>query len=445
MTRVLLVSVLTVISPSVAAAAEGVIAASEPDSFTVAECVRIARAAAPEVQAANAERLAASLDSAATARNGRPAWSVFGGATVAPAWSYDPAFTNLGDYQFKLGMDVPLLDGGVRRRERLLAGLTATQMALERDRVARDAGLRAATVALTLLQRELQETYARASLTWLERLATLLESGVRAGAQARADAVRARIEIDAVGAELSIVQEERGALTRELAQLMGRDPLRGVRVIGADSAGISPPSAADSALWLERADQAPEVRAARSQAAAARLSLEQARRRNALQMSFAADAGLAGTDLTRVVPPDIRAENPNATISDRLRRDLGASVSFQFRRPLLDPATSLSIAAREASLRAAEARANTASIERRRQVLDLLGHWRSAVERLRLTRAALARADDHLVRLRSLYSGGGASLLELLDARRQLDDARTRLAEARLATEVARWEGELRR
>ena len=31
--------------------AEGVIAASEPDSFTVAECVRIARAAGPDIHA----------------------------------------------------------------------------------------------------------------------------------------------------------------------------------------------------------------------------------------------------------------------------------------------------------------------------------------------------------------------------------------------------------
>jgi outer membrane protein TolC len=445
MTRLLLVSLLTVAPAAVAVAAEGVGASSAPDSFTVAECVRIARATAPEVQAAAAERLAAGLDSAATARNGRPAWAISGGATVAPEWSYDPAFTNLGEYQLRLGVEMPLLDGGARRRERALAALAATQSVAERDRASREAGLRAAAVALTLLQRQEQSDFARASLVWLEHLATMIESGVRAGAQERADAMRARIEVDAVAAELSTVEEERGALTRELSQLMNRDPAQPLRVIGPDSGSAATPSAADSIEWLARADQAPEVRAARAAASGAQLSLEQARRRNAFEMSLAADAGFAGTDLTHAVPPDMRLTDPNATFSDRLRRDLGASVALQFRRPLFDPMAGPSIQAREASLRAAELRAGTALLERRREVLDLLGHWRAAAERLRLTRGALVRADEHLIRLRSLYAGGGATLLEVLDARRQLDDARTRLAEARAATDVARWEGELRR
>src|SRR5438552_14647676 len=58
--------------------------AAARDSFTVAECVRIARLTAFDVQAAEAEHLAAHFDSAAAARNVRPAFAVSGGATVAP-------------------------------------------------------------------------------------------------------------------------------------------------------------------------------------------------------------------------------------------------------------------------------------------------------------------------------------------------------------------------
>ncbi len=78
-------------------------------------------------------------------------------------------------------------------------------------------------------------------------------------------------------------------------------------------------------------------------------------------------------------------------------------------------------------------------------MLDLLGRWRGASERAALARASLVRAEENLLRLRSLYAGGGSSLLDLLDGRQQVDDARIRLADARLEARLARWEGALQR
>jgi hypothetical protein len=86
--------------------------------------------------------------------------------------------------------------------------------------------------------------------------------------------------------------------------------------------------------------------------------------------------------------------------------------------PVLDPAAGLSVSAREASLRAAELRAAAAKLERRRAALDLLGRWNAATRRLALATGSAARADEHVLRMRSLYTGGGISLLELLDAQR---------------------------
>ncbi|MBI1796465.1 MAG: TolC family protein [Candidatus Eisenbacteria bacterium] len=419
--------------------------APTPDSFTVAECVRIARATAPDVQIAIAVHDAARFDSTAASRNRRPSFAFTGGATVAPAWSYDPALTNLGDYSLKLGMDLPLADGGARRRERAAATLAVVQSRFDRDRIAREAGLRAAALALDLLQHRDQEAYARASLQWLERLATLIESGVRGGGD-RADAVRVRIAVDAVVAQISVLTEEQGMLMRELSQVLGRDPATPLRIVGSDSIAVAVPSTVDSLAWLERARDAPEVRAAYADAEGARIALEQAVLRGRVTVDLAADAGLAGSDLTRAVPEDLRLTNPDATFADRLRRDLGASVSLQFHRPILDRTASRAVVnARQAELRAAGLRAAAALGERRRVMMDLLGRWRAAAERLTLSRASVARADDHVLRLRSQYAGGASSLLEVLDARRQLDDARTRLADARLATGLAQWEGELRR
>jgi outer membrane protein TolC len=416
-----------------------------PDSLTVAQCVVLARAAAPEVRARGADALAARLDSSAAARNGRPAYSLFGGALVAPRGYYDPVVTDLGQYALKLGLELPLLDAGSRRRDRRQAALAAAGAVVELERVTRDAGLRAAEVALgSLRQRELEGSD-REALAWLDRLTALIESGVRSGARERADAVRARIERDAVESELLSIGEVRDVLARELAELTGRGDGGPLLLAEPDAAQDAPPLAPDSLDLLARGERSPEVSAARFAEANERLALEQARCRNAVRVDLALDAGLAGADLTHAVPLEFALTHPGATFADRLREDLGASLALQFRRPLLDPATAPAVAAREAGLAAAASRAAGALAQRQRETLDLLGRWRAAAARLELAQAARGRAEEHLLRLRSLYAGGASSLLELLDARRQVDDTRARLADARFELRLAHWEGELRR
>src|SRR5439155_16291290 len=126
------------LAPPPAAEAAG----APPESLTVAQCVGLARAAAPEVRALAAGRQAAGLDSAAAALNRRPAYTLTGGATAAPPFSYDPVITNLGEYRLLVGMQVPLRDAGERRRERAQAGLGAASASAELERAAREAGER---------------------------------------------------------------------------------------------------------------------------------------------------------------------------------------------------------------------------------------------------------------------------------------------------------------
>ena len=52
------------------------------------------------------------------------------------------------------------------------------------------------------------------------------------------------------------------------------------------------------------------------------------------------------------------------------------------------------------------------------------------------------RAETNLLRVKSLYVAGATGLLDLLDARRLLDDARERLADARSENRAAQHEAE---
>jgi outer membrane protein TolC len=415
------------------------------DTLSIAECVAMARRAAPEVQARRSEREAARLDSIATSHNRRPAFSLFGGTTLSPKGFYDPALTNLGDYELKAGLELPIRDGGSRRRERLRSAIAVRDAAIESERASRDAGLRAAELALDALRVREQSVVLRETLDWLDRLVVLVASGVRAGSRDLSDADRVALERDAVQSELETLEQSRGALRRELSELLGRSAGVEVEVREFASGEEAPPAEPDSVAMFERADHTPEVRAARVAESQAQLALEEVRRRNALRVDLTADAGVWGADLTHSVPPDLAASNPDATFADRLRQDLGASVALRFQRPVLDVAAGYSATARERALRAAQTRTAAARTERMRASLDLLDRWRTSARRLALADSSSARASDHLLRLRSLYAAGASTLLELLDARGQLDDARGRRADALRETRMARWEQELQR
>jgi outer membrane protein TolC len=101
------------------------------------------------------------------------------------------------------------------------------------------------------------------------------------------------------------------------------------------------------------------------------------------------------------------------------------------------------VRARTEALRAATIRRELARARARREARDLLDRWHAAAGRRDLARDAAVRADENLLRLRSLYAGGASGLLELLDARRQLDDARERLADARFEARLAHYEAEI--
>ncbi len=296
------------------------------DRLTVDQCVALALDRAPDVRSSVQDLTAAQLDSSAARLNRRPAFTLFGGATVAPSGFYDPALTNLGEYGLKVGVTAPLLDAGARRRERAQADLGVAGAAANRDLVVRDAGIRAAGSSLGILRQQELEAAARDALEWLDRLGALIQSGVRAGVHGRSDAVRVQLAHDAVVADLLSVRLVSEALERQLAQLLALDPPRTVSIVEPDATADAAPADEDSVRLLAAVERAPEVRAARAAALSSRLALDQVRRRNGLLVDLSADAGVWGSDLTRTVPENLSSVDPQATFGDRLRRDLGASV-----------------------------------------------------------------------------------------------------------------------
>jgi outer membrane protein TolC len=412
--------------------------------LSVRDCVQLARERAPEVRIARATSLAARQDSVGHSFDQRPSLSVFGGATVAPDGYYDPALSNLGEYELKVGMEWPLRDAGVRAHGRHAAELDARAAITDQRLATRDAGLRAGELALASVRLGEQARSQRESLAWLDRLAVELTSDARAGTRGKADAQRAALERDDAVSALETTERAAHSIARELARWLAMPPDSMAEVSTPEDDALGPPGVADSLGALARYGAAPEVAQARIAGERARLDLALARRRRETQLSLALDAGLWGADLTTSVPPNLIETNPNATFSDRLARDLGASAALRFSLPVTDPGARHDVAGRTAAASAADLRAVTAQNEARRQALELLDRWRDASLRVTRARASVALAEENLLRLRSLHASGAATILELLDARNTLDDTRVRLAEARFDARLARLEAEER-
>ncbi len=416
-----------------------------PDSLGVEACVALAREQAPALRAARLDRSAAVSDSVAAAANARPGFSLNAGALVAPRGFYDPTLTNLGDYELKLAMDWTALDGGRRARARARSGLELSAARSRAALEAREAGLRAAELALRLLRLQQGTAARQEGIEWLDRLGTLVRSGVMAGVRGSSDSIRVALERDAAQAEFESMQLETGVTTLELLGLIGRDPGARLVILEPRAAFDRAPGDEDSLRLMAAVEGLPEIGIARSAEAQGRLDLVDAERRNATTVDVTLDAGLAGADLTRAVPADLRASDPGAGLGDRVRRDLGASAAVHVHLPVLDRSAAPGRQARAAALDAARVRSGAESLAQRRRALELLAQWRTASHQLLAAQLTRERAERNLLKLKSLYSAGATTLLELLDGRRVYDEARERLAAARQENRMAQFQVEDRK
>jgi outer membrane protein TolC len=336
---------------------------------------------------------------------------------------------------------MPLADGGERRREQLRTRAVAAGAGRDLAAARRENGLRAAELAVEVLQGSARIARHEAALQWTGRVLEAIRSAARSGARSPADVARLELEQRGLDADIDADRRDRAALVRELGELLGA-PESWSPTIGASHPGGGMPTAADSASMAAWADSSAEVRKAQSDVAIAELEVAGARGQTSLALSLTADAGWAGTGLSHWGPAELA---PNGTLSDRLRQDAGASLALELSRPLIIPGSDVTVSAREASLGAARARLERVRREARRTAFDLLGRWWYAARDLPPLQQAAGQAESNLLRAQSLYVAGSLPLLDLLDARRVLEQSDDRAEDAISRLELARAQAEISR
>jgi len=407
----------------------------------VEECVALARHRAPAVVAADLARQAAMFESSAVAKNRRPELSFVGRALVAPKGFYDPVITNLGEYETKVVLDVAILDGGTRARSRARGALDLAAARLTASVQARDVGLEAADLAFKVLRLSEVEASQQGTLDWIGRLRLLMRGAVRAGARSTTDSVRIALEqIAAETAHESTLADRRNAEI-DLLALIGA-PADSSIIVRPPDTPARPPTPEDSIRVLASAARQPEIAAARVEEERGRLDLVEARAARAPTLGFSLDGGLAGADLTSTVPGDLRATDPDARFADRLRRDLGASATINLRAPITASGAGARTKGRKVTMESARIRSLGALATQQKVALEILVRWQSAHRRLLAARAAVLGADQNLLRVKSLYTGGAIQLLDLLDASHVHQDARERLADVREESRSAQFRAE---
>ena len=415
---------------------------ASPDSLSVRGCAAVALAGSAETQAARWSAIAAARDAAAARRNAAPELRLHSGALIAPSGFYDPAITNLGQYDLKVAMDLTLLDGGRRRRERARSETSARQADAEFTAVSGAAGLEAARLATEVLLTRGGIERRRDQERWTAQVLDAVRASARAGLRSPSDVNRLQLDLQTLAMDRGDLESSLASSARALGAFL--DPASsGARFEAVrDTAWTeASPTENDSSSIFRRFEGSADVRKAEAAASVARLDLESARRLKAPQVGLSADAGLAGTDLTRVAPP----ESGGSDLGDRLRRDLGASLSLDMSLPLNRPGLASTVAAREADVRAAEVRLARTRSAARLGALDLLSRWNDGARRLATAVSAAALAESNLLRVRSLYFAGTVSLLELLDSRRASLDAADREAAARHDLHLVFVESEIAR
>ena len=393
------------------------------DSLTVRGCAVLVASGSLESQAARWSAFASARDAAAMSRNAAPRFSVQSALMLAPSGFYDPATTDLGHYDLRLVMERVLLDGGQLRRERERSSAAAASGAADLTSSTISTALEAARMASSVLLARKYLARRRDDESWTAQVLDAVRSGARVGVRSPSDVVRLQLDLRTSSMQRADLESELSTLGRALGALLAPTSVGASFLAVRDTTWTEGfPSAADSEAAISHSLSSGEVRRAEAAAEITRVDLASARATGAARLGLAIDAGVQGTNLTRLVPPEIAAANAGAGFGDRLRRDLGASVRLDLQMPLHTPGGAATVSAREADLRAASLRVQQARTAARIASLDLLARWNDHARRLAAADAAASLADSNLLRMRSLYLAGSTTLLDLFDARRARQD-----------------------
>src|SRR5258706_95889 len=114
-----------------------------------------------------------------------------------------------------------------------------------------------ACVALAREQAPALRAARKEGIEWLDRLGTLVRSGVMAGVRGSSDSIRVALERDAAQAEFESMQLETGVTTLELLGLIGRDPGARLVILEPRAAFDRAPSDEDSLRLMAALERLP--------------------------------------------------------------------------------------------------------------------------------------------------------------------------------------------
>jgi outer membrane protein TolC len=352
--------------------------------------------------------------------------------TVAPPSGYDTALSDSGVERLELVGRQTLADGGARR-----AGVARAEArshaAAARYRIAErelEVDVRSQFAECLEVQEEIAAR--REGLERLRRYDAWLRSRQAGGQGIAADVLRSRVRVASEEAELVEAERHLDTARSTLNDLMGRDPAAEIETAALPAP--EPPALAADAAW----PGAPEVLEAEAGTRAAAAELRIAQAENRPQLSASADFGFWGSGTTELIPPELRAADPDAGFWDRLRRDAGYSVGLSLAWPLWDHgARRARLAQAQLALRQAQ---GEETVQRRRARLmwqQARAARASAYRQTEVLSRSIPEARDSYLEAESRYRGGAASFLDVLEAHAAALDVSVRLAEAVLRYRVA--------
>lgn len=332
-----------------------------------------------------------------------------------------PADYAAGDARLQLVADQVIYDGGA-----LAAGVRVSRAearsASARYRVAQkdlELAVRSRFSELLMIQDEL--AIRRDGIARLETYLSGIEARQAAGQGVAGDILRTRVRLGAERASATDSERRLADARLGLNDLLGRDPA--APLVLAPLPPPTPPQADSAGPW----PVPPDVRQAAADADAARAALGLARAGRRPALSLSANAG---------AQPIFEGTAAGAVLNTGSGLGLEATLSLSW--PVWDRGVYRARLA-EARIRAEQA-AQVDTVVRRQARLA----WRQATEDLRkayeevATRArTVPTARDSYLQAQSLYRGGGATALEVLDAHTAWIDASTAYAGAVLAYRLA--------
>ncbi len=356
-----------------------------------------------------------------------------GDFVYAPPGSYDPIVTNLGDSRLQLGARQPLFDGGARRAAVSRAEADLDLAGARYRIVERDLDLEVRSRFAELLQARGEIEVRREGLERLRTYQTSLKSRQAAGQGIGADILKTGVRIALEESNLLEGERRLDQARLLLNELMGRDPAAPLSVVPTPPPQPRLPDPEDG--WAS----GPDVAAAEVEIRSAGAAVALARSEQKPHLFLSADIGFWGSDTSRLVPLDVKADKPDATFADRVLRDAGYSFGLVFSWPLWDHgAARARVAQAELGLERAKRNLDLQTRGARLQWEQARSTLRNLARQIEILSRSAPEARDAYLDAESRYRGGSASALEVFDSYAAAVDASVRLTEATARYRIAR-------